>query len=257
MMMISKHLSAGLLTILFCCIIVNVVAQGRSVRDSVLFSPYIQVHGGLGSSAGDLGLRYGTGGHVGAGAHFKTTKNWFFGGQASFGFGMELKELGVLSNLLTPSGQLIDNEGQVALLTLSGKGGWFTLDAGKLFPLAKTNPNSGILIIIGAGSVHHRVHFENTENRITQLEEPYVSGYDRLTWGVAARQFLGYWHMADNGLVNWFGGVELWEARTWPQRPMNFDTLIPDNGPRFDAMASIQIGWVFHIYKRSNPEHWY
>jgi len=257
MMMISKHLSAGLLTILFCCFVVNLGAQGRSVRDSVLFSPYIQVHGGLGSSAGDLGLRFGTGGHVGAGAHLKTTKNWFFGGQASFGFGMELKELGVLSNLLTPSGQLIDNEGQVALLTLSGKGGWFTLDAGKLFPLAKTNPNSGILVMIGAGSVHHRVHFENTENRITQLEEPYVSGYDRLTLGVAARQFIGYWHMSDNGLVNWFGGLELWEARTWPQRPMNFDTLIPDEGPRFDAMASIQIGWVFHIYKRSNPEHWY
>ena len=96
---------------------------------------------------------------------------------------MELKELGVLSNLLTPTGQLIDNEGQVALLTLSGKGGWFTLDAGKLFPLANTNPNSGVLVMLGVGSVHHRVHFENTENRITQLEEPYVSGYDRLTWG--------------------------------------------------------------------------
>ena len=256
-MTIPKYLFVCIWSLLLCVCAWDASGQGRAVRDSVLFSPYFQVHGGLGSSAGDLGLRFGSGGHVGAGAHVKTTKNWFFGGQASFGFGMELKEFGVLSNLLTPTGQLIDNEGQVALLTLSGKGGWFTLEAGKLFPLANTNPNSGILVMIGAGSVHHRIHFENTENRITQLEEPYVSGYDRLTWGVASRQFLGYWHMSNNGLVNWFGGLELWEARTLHPRPMNSDTLVADEGPRFDAMASLQIGWVFHIYKRSNPEHWY
>ena len=257
----NKTVSSGMMiciaTFLLSFAVSECHGQTRNVRDSVLFSPYFQVHGGIGTSAGDLGLRYGRGGHIGAGAHIKTSRNWFLGGQASFGFGLDLKELGVLSNLLTPTGQLIDNEGQVALITLSGKGGWFTLEVGKLFPLANSNPNSGILIMLGGGSVHHRVHFENTENRITQLEEPYVSGYDRLTWGVVAREFLGYWHMSDNGLVNWFGGVEIWQARTWPQRPMNFDTLVADDGPRFDAMASLQFGWVFHIYKRTNPEHWY
>ena len=231
---VSSGMMICIATFLLCFAVSECHGQTRNVRDSVLFSPYFQVHGGIGTSAGDLGLRYGRGGHIGAGAHVKTSRNWFLGGQASFGFGLDLKELGVLSNLLTPTGQLIDNEGQVALITLSGKGGWFTLEAGKLFPLANSNPNSGILIMLGGGSVHHRVHFENTENRITQLEEPYVSGYDRLTWG-----------------------VEIWQARTWPQRPMNFDTLVADDGPRFDAMASLQFGWVFHIYKRTNPEHWY
>ena len=134
MMTIPKYLFVCIWALLLCFCACDASAQGRAVRDSVLFSPYFQIHGGLGSSAGDLGLRFGSGGYVGAGAHVKTTKNWFFGGQASFGFGMELKEFGVLSNLLTPTGQLIDNEGQVALLTLSGKGGWFTLEAGKLFP---------------------------------------------------------------------------------------------------------------------------
>jgi len=50
--------------------------------------------------------------------------------------------------------------------------------------------------------------------------------------------------------------VELWQARTWPQRPMNFDTQQVDEGPRQDGFASLQLGWVFHIYKRSAPEHW-
>lgn len=231
-------------------------AQVRTVRDSALFSPHIHVQGGLGTCSGDLGLRFRSGGVFGAGAHVKFRSGWYAGLNANFAFGLELKEPGVLSNLLTPSGQLIDNEGQVALITLSGRSGLFTLDGGKLFSLPGRNPNSGLLVMVGVGSVHHRVHFENTENPITQLADPYLSGYDRLTWGVAVREFVGYWHMSDNGLVNWFGGVELWQARTWPQRPMNFDTQQVDEGPRQDGFASLQLGWVFHIYKRSAPEHW-
>ena len=78
-MTIRDHLFVFLWLVMVCGVRTEVSAQGRSVRDSVLFSPYIQVHGGVGSSAGDLGLRYGTGGHVGAGAHVKTAQNWFFG----------------------------------------------------------------------------------------------------------------------------------------------------------------------------------
>lgn len=64
-MTIRDHLFVFLWLVMVCGVRTEVSAQGRSVRDSVLFSPYIQVHGGVGSSAGDLGLRYGTGGHVG------------------------------------------------------------------------------------------------------------------------------------------------------------------------------------------------
>ena len=141
-----------------------------------------------------------------------------------------MEEEGVLSNLLTPNGQLIDNEGQVALLTISGRSGLFTFDGGRLFPLPGMNPNTGILLLAGVGSVHHRVHFENTENPITQLDQPYLSGYDRLTWGVAVKEFVGSWHMSDTGLDTWFGGLEFWQARTWPQRPMNFDTQEVEEG---------------------------
>jgi hypothetical protein len=231
-------------------------AQRRSVRDSALTTPHFHLHGGIGNAAGDLGLRYGSGGNFGVGLHVKMKSGLYTGVQVDFGFGMGLKEPGVLSNLLTPAGQLIDNEGQVALLTLSGKSALFTADVGYLFDFWGTNANSGLLVTMGVGSVHHRIHFENTENPITQLQEPYLSGYDRFTWGVAVRQFAGYWHMSDNGLVNWFAGIQLWAARTWPQRPMNFDTQQTDASPRFDAYAGIQVGWILHIYKRSAIEHW-
>ena len=230
----------------------------RSVRESALFSPHVHIHGGGGAALGELGDRFGSGGVFGAGFHVKFQSGWFAGANANFGFGYGVEEEGVLSNLLTPNGQLIDNEGQVALLTISGRSGLFTLDGGRLFPLPGMNPNTGILLLAGVGSVHYRVHFENTENPITQLEQPYLSGYDRLAWGVAVKEFVGYWHMSDNGLINWYGGLEFWQARTWPQRPMNFDTQEVEEGSRNDRFISLQVGWVFHIYKRSSSfEHWY
>lgn len=246
-----------LLCLLACVFLIqNADAQSRSVRDSALFSPHFHLHGGVGTSAGDLGDRFSNGGHVGMGLHVKFPSGFYTGIQADFGFGMKLVEQGVLSNLLNPAGQLVDNEGQVALLALSGRSGLVTLDAGRLFSLRRTNANSGLLINIGLGSVHHRVHFENTENPITQLDDPYLSGYDRLTWGVAFKQFVGYWHMSDNGLVNWFAGVQVWEAKTWPQRPMNFDTQTIDASPRLDMYGGIQVGWIFHFYKRTPVEYW-
>ena len=53
------------------------------------------------------------------------------------------------------------------------------MHAGRLFRLPNGPANSGILATFGAGSLHHRVHFENTENEITQLQDPYLAGYDR------------------------------------------------------------------------------
>ena len=85
-------------------------AQRRSVRDSALTTPHFHLHGGIGNAAGDLGLRYGSGGNFGVGLHVKMKSGLYTGVQVDFGFGMGLKEPGVLSNLLTPAGQLIDDD---------------------------------------------------------------------------------------------------------------------------------------------------
>ena len=85
----------------------------RSVRNSALFSPHIHVHGGGGAALGELGDRFGSGGVFGAGFHIKFRSGWFAGANANFGFGYGVEEEGILSNLLTPNGQLIDNEAKL------------------------------------------------------------------------------------------------------------------------------------------------
>jgi hypothetical protein len=241
----------------FACVVCGFAfGQTRPVRDSVLTATHFHVVGGMGAPARDLAERYGAGGQFGIGAGVKWRSGWFTGIEAMWGFGAPVREAGVLANLLTPDGQLIDNEGQVALLQVTGRSGLFSVHAGRLFRLPNGPANSGILATFGAGSLHHRVHFENTENEITQLQDPYLAGYDRLAWGPALRQTLAWWNMSDDGLRNWFVGLEAWQARTLPQRAMNFDTGVSEIGARFDASIAVRAGWVIHVYKRPNRDFW-
>jgi hypothetical protein len=230
----------------------------RNVADSALVAPHISVSFGGRSPEGDLAQRFGAGGEVGVSFHVKARSGLYWGTSAHFGFGASVTEPSLLANLLSPAGELIDNEGQVALVTITGRSGRFTGDFGYLFPShgRHANANSGWLLKVGVGSFHHRIHFENTENTIAQLKQPYLAGYDRLAWGWCVEPFFGFWYMSPLKRVNWFAGVSALGARTWPQRPMNFDDGSVEVGPRFDAGVGMTAGWVLHMYHREPVTFW-
>ena len=47
------------------------------------------------------------------------------------------------------------------------------------------------MVKLGAGSLHHNIHFDYTENRIGPLEDDRVKGYDRMRWGAYGELFDG------------------------------------------------------------------
>lgn len=230
----------------------------RNVRDSALVAPHFHVHGGVAVPSGDWATRFGPGGTFGAGFHVKERSGWMWGVHATWMFGAPVKEPGLLGNLLTPAGELIDNEGQVAFVTPSGRAGVFGAELGRVFRTTglRANANSGWLVKLGAASIHHRVHYENTENEITQLREPYLAGYDRLTWGLGATGFAGYWHMGSSGRVNAYAGLTGWYGWLGSMRPVNFDTGLTDPSRRRDSSVGLQVGWVFQVYKLGTKTHW-
>jgi hypothetical protein len=233
----------------------------RDVASTPLRAPHITINVGGFLPLGDLNSRYGTFGTVGAGFGVKTESNKYFGFRLTYLTGAPTQEPDLLSNLLTENGEIIDNEGDVARITVSGRGAIFGLHAGIIFSDAISTPtpnsNSGLFLRGGLGSIHHKIGFDFTENHITQLEDPYLAGYDRLAWGAYASGFIGYWHMDVNRRFNAFAGVYGFAARTFPLRTTNFDTGIPDTEPRFDAGIGLEFGWVLHIYKRAPKEYWY
>ena len=165
--------------------------------------------------------------------------------------------LELMQNLITDEGFIVDNEGGLARILIQERGSLTTLNVGKVIPLRFSNVNSGLLFKAGVGLMQHRIRIESQENVITQLEDEYLKGYDRLTNGLVLSQFLGYFHMSDNWLTNLYGGIEFYEGFTQGRRDYNFDTRDVDNEPRMDILCGIRVGWVIHLYKRTGREVYY
>ena len=97
---------------------------------------------------------------------------------------------------------------------------------------------------------------EDQSNEIAQLTGEYLKGYDRLTAGPAGHLFLGYFHMSNNKMINFFAGVEYVQAWTRSQRNWNFDTQTRDTALRNDGLLGVRAGWVVHLYRRA-PDAFY
>lgn len=235
----------------------NSASAQRNVRDSLVFTPHISFNYGLQIPALDMEQRFGVNSAVGLAFHIKTKSNWTFGAEWSYLFGKQVNEEGLIQNLIVDDGFIIDNEGGLAKVLIQERGSLTTLNAGKIFSLKRSNPNSGIMVKAGVGLMQHRIRLETQENIVTQLEGDYIKGYDRLTNGLVLSQFFGYFHMSDNKLTNFYAGVEFYEGFTQGRRELNFDTQVKDDAPRTDVLYGIRVGWVIHMYKRTGREFYY
>ena len=231
----------------------------RNIDTELIRAPHISFTLGGFIPGMELNDRYGAFGTIGGSFGVKKANNKYWGVKAMLITGAECQTPDLLSNLTTENGEIIDNEGEVAQLNVYGRGGMFGLEAGKVFSdiLPSSNPNSGLLIKFGAGSIHHKIRFDYTENHITQLEGEYLPGYDRLTWGYYGSFFAGYWVMDEEKRLNFYAGFTGFGAQTFPLRTTNFDTGIPDVDPRTELGFGIEFGWVLHIYEKAPQEFWY
>ena len=75
-------------------------------------------------------------------AGLKTEGNGYFYLKATSWSGADVSEPGLLSDLMTPQGQIIDNEGDIAKITVTGRGGQFGLGVGKVFPRRPATPTA-------------------------------------------------------------------------------------------------------------------
>lgn len=252
-----RTLFAFFIVSVFCVLQSHEASAQRNIRDSLVFTPHISFNYAFQMPAGDLENRFGNNSNVGLSFHIKTKTNWYFGAEWSYMFGKSVNEEGLMQNLITDEGFIVDNEGGLARILIQERGSLTTLNVGKVIPLRFSNVNSGLLFKAGVGLMQHRIRIESQENVITQLEDEYLKGYDRLTNGLVLSQFLGYFHMSDNRLTNLYGGIEFYEGFTQGRRDYNFDTRDVDNEPRMDILFGIRVGWVIHIYKRTGREVYY
>jgi hypothetical protein len=226
--------------------------KDSSVRCTVLMSSYaFQLPGG------NLASRFGFNSNVGFGALYKTKTNLLWGLEWNYLFGTNVIEDTILNSISTSDGFVIDQEGTLAEIRIGERGFSLMGHLGKIFPLGfSSNKNTGLMLVGGLGYLQTKIRIDDVGNRAPQLRGDYKKGYDRLTGGPSFSEFIGYWHMGNSRLVNFYGGFEFTEAATVSLRSWDYSSMSRDTARRTDILYGVRVGWMLPLYKRTPKEYY-
>jgi len=248
-----KRILAGCIGMLLAVTVFGQV----SVKDSAVFAPMVRLSYGLQVPYGDLQDRFGLSSTLGGSFIIKNKHNILYGVDGNFLFGNDVKETEILDGLKDRQGNITNEVGEITEFILLERGLLITGKVGILIPVIGPNPNSGLLLLGGVGLLQHKIRIEVQNNTAPQIRDDYKKGYDRLTNGLALTQFIGYQHLGNGRLVNFFGGVELIQGFTKNRRSYNFDTQEKDDKARTDLTVGFRVGWMLPLYKRVPREFYF
>lgn len=229
----------------------------RAQSDSTAITiPLVGVNFGAQLPFGDMADRFGPDLRAGGSFLIKTKKNWIFGVDAFYLFGKNVKE-DVLKQLTSTEGHVTDNEGYPADLRVSERGLGVHAHLGGMFNFNPATPNSGIVVTVGVGYLYHKINLYDAQRRVAAVFDDRKRGYDRLSGGLSFSQFVGYMHLSDNRLWNYYLGFELYETLAKSYRKLNYDTGLTDTKTRFDGLLGLRVGWILPLYKKTPNEFYY
>jgi len=207
---------------------------------------------------GDLNERFGGTSSLGPGFMVKTSSNWIIGAELDFIFGGNVKNgFEILGELINEDGNITNGDGVPAVVALYERGFTTIARFGKLFPVFNSNPNSGIVAMVGLGYMQHKIFIDVENESAPQLQGDYKRGYDRLSGGFSLNQYIGYFYLGNSRILNFSVGIEFYQAWTKNQREYVFDLRGPDKEKRFDMMFGPKIMWMIPMHKRSPQEFYY
>lgn len=239
--------------------VVSMSLRGQvSAADSSVAAFIPNISFSLQLPGGDIASRYGNNATIGGGFKVKTKKNVIFSLAYNFIFGSTVKHADeILSMVETYDGFIIDGNGTYALYALYERGHNINFSVGKILPVLKVNPNSGLMLMGGVGYLSHRLKIDNQHRTAAQISGDYAKGYDRLTGGFSVNEFIGYFYMGNSRILNFYAGFEFHQAFTKSQRDYIFDLQKKDNNSYTDLFFGIKIGWMFPVYKRAPDTYYY
>lgn len=257
-----------LIAITITALALNIQAQ-RSVSDSTISAFIPNISYAFQIPGGDIAKRYGYNSTIGGGFFYKTKKNLLLSLDVNFIFGNQIKNAdSILWMVLTNSGYIIDGNGTYASYAIYQRGYSLNFRAGKVLKFLQANPNSGLMLMGGIGYLTHRMRIDVQHETAPQLKDDYGKGYDRLAGGFNLNQFIGYFYMGRSRILNFYAGLEFYQAFTKSLRDRDFDRLIydqdndsykvvgKDNTNYLDLFFGIKIGWMLPVYSRA-PERYY
>lgn len=245
-----------LLILLLLCLRLN----AQKNIDSCIAFPMFSANFMVQFPGADLSKRYGINTNVGGSFMFKTKTNWHFEFNYNYLFGSNLKgdAVHLFDSISTSNNNAIINEnGEYAKIRTFERGFFIGGRLGKIITFRKPNVNSGILISIGAGYLQHKIKIENDGNNAPQIIGEYKLGYDKMRYGFSTTEFIGYILFSKSQIVNFYAGLEFYQAWTKSGRSWDFNLMRKDTGRYFDLLHSIKFGWIIPIYRKEPQAYYY
>lgn len=194
---------------------------------------------------GQLGQLFGFNSNVQGGIYYKTPSNWIYGASFAYFFGNELRYTGTFDSISTANNNLIANDGNYPGITYFERGFDIQLTLGKLFPLS-LNRNSGILLTFSAGYLQYHMDIEAPSDWTPQISGSYLQGYQHLTAGVCATEFIGYQYISKRQFLALFAGFEFTEAMA-KSLQFDFETETKNPNYKYSMLSGLRVGWILPI----------
>ena len=254
---LERMIKKGLAVIVLICLCVVSSAQVNP-NDTTVSAIIPNIAYSFQFPGGDVAERYGNNSTIGGGLFYKSKTNFLISADFNFIFGSDIKNAdSILSMVETESGHIIDGNGTYALYALYERGYSINFRVGKIFKALRVNPNSGLMIMVGAGYLTHRLKIDNQNNTAPQISGDYAKGYDRLNGGLNLNQFIGYFYMGKSRVLNFYGGFEFYQAFTKSRRDYVFDQMKKDTNNYLDLFFGIKVAWMIPLYKQAPDQYYY
>ena len=195
---------------------------------------------------------------VGVDIGLKLKSNWSFETGFNYYFSGKVKGTDTLFRFITnQSGNIMDGDGRPADIDVDQRGWSLRLAAGKVFPVSPNYRNAGIQVKLGGTLLQRYVFIKNPDNKVAALTDEYKKGYDRLTLGFGAYQFVGYFHMSKHKYASFYIGVEATETFGHRQREWDISGMGKDTRSYTDVMIGLKAGWMVPLYKKEYQDTYY
>lgn len=205
----------------------------------------------------DLADRWGFHNGLGLDIDYKFKNNLTVGVSGGFLFGKGLRDSTVFKGVFNSKGTITSLSGSPANVLLLMRGMTIYGSVGYVFNRLGNNPNSGLWVNAGVGFFAHKIRIESIYDEVPQIEGDMKYGYDRLTMGPSAKQFIGYLYQSDWRLLKFYAGFEMTQSFTKNVRNYNFDLGGPDNKNYFDLQYGFKVGWIVPIAQRTRGQYYF
>lgn len=237
-------------------LILPLLIAGQNIKDTSIYAPLFSINYAYQLPEGDLKDRFGLNHNLGFSSGIKLSSSWIFDIHGNFIFGQNVKDTTIIDHLQNSQGWIINQYGEENRVLIHERGLTLSFQVGKIFDFIGPNPNSGLLIKAGIGIIRHKIKIENENNLVPQLNPEKLPYYDRLTMGLLIKEFIGYQHMSNNRLTNFYIGIEASQGLTRGMRDYQIDLMAPLKEKRLDLLFGIRLGWIIPVFRQA-PQEFY